>query len=139
MDEVMVTSDGYLTQRITAKGHQFTADEPEESGGGGLGPDPYSLLLGALGACTSMTIQMYAKRKQYPLEKVQVRLSHARIYAKDCEECESKEGMVARIERYITLTGALSEEQKARLLEIAGRCPVARTITSEVVIKDFLA
>ena len=139
MNEVTVESDGYLKQKITAGNHVLTADEPISSGGQDSGPDPYSLLLASLGACTSMTIQMYAHRKGFPLEKVIVRLTHERIYAKDCEECESKEGVVGRIERHITVRGALTEEQKAKLLEIAGKCPVGKTLTSELLIKDFLA
>ena len=138
MNEVTVESDGYLKQRITAGNHVFTADEPVSSGGQDTGPDPYALLLGSLGACTSMTVQMYARRKGFPLEKVRVRLTHERIYAKDCEECESKEGTVGRIERHVTLFGPLSEEQKNRLIEIAGKCPVGKTLQSELLIQDFM-
>jgi uncharacterized OsmC-like protein len=138
MDEVIVSSIGYLKQEITAGKHKLIADEPREVGGSDAGPDPYSLLLAALGACTSMTLQMYAKRKGWPLEKVEVSLSHSRIHAKDCEVCETKEGKISRIERYISLTGPLSEEQKARLLEIAQRCPVHKTLVSEISIVDFL-
>jgi putative redox protein len=138
MKDVVVSSDGFLTQQIEAGNHRFTADEPTEAGGGDKGPDPYSLLLAALGACTSMTLQLYARHKGIPLEGVQVRLSHNRLHAQDCHECESEEGMVSRIERHITLTGPLTDAQKARLLEIAARCPVHKTLTSEIVIEDFL-
>src|SRR5215831_7231534 len=130
MRDVVVSSDGFLKQQVTARNHSFIADEPVEAGGGDLGPDPYSLLLSALGACTSMTLQLYARHKGIPLEGVQVRLSHNRLHATDCHECESTEGMVSRIERHISLTGPLSDEQRSRLLEIAARCPVHRTLTS---------
>jgi putative redox protein len=139
MAEVIVSSDRYLRQEIVAGNHTLIADEPRESGGTDAGPDPYSLLLAALGACTSMTLQLYARRKLWPLEKVEVRLRHSRIHAEDCEDCSTKEGRIDRIERHISLTGQLSEEQRARLLEIAGRCPVHRTLSSEISIKDFLS
>ena len=138
MAEVVVTSVGFLKQEITAGSHTFYADEPREAGGADSGPDPYALLLAALGACTSMTLQLYARRKEWPLEKVEVSLRHSRIHAVDCEECETKEGNIGRIERYISLTGPLSDEQKERLLEIAKRCPVHKTLTSEISIKDYL-
>ncbi len=137
MAEVIVTSVGYLKQEITAGSHKFYSDEPREVGGSESGPDPYSLLLAALGACTSMTLQMYARRKEWPLEKVEVSLRHTRIHAEDCEDCKTKEGKIGRIERYISLTGPLSEEQKAQLFEIAKRCPVHKTLTNGVSIKDF--
>ena len=138
MAEVIVSSVGYLKQEIRAGRHKIIADEPLEAGGTDEGPGPYELLLGALGACTAMTLQLYARRKQWPLEKVEVSLSHDRLHAQDCEECLTKEGKITRIERYISLTGALSDEQKSRLLEIAQRCPVHRTLTSEISIKDYL-
>jgi len=138
MSEVIVSSDGFLKQRITAGNHTLIADEPREAGGSDAGPDPYSFLLAALGACTSMTLQLYARHKGIPLEKVQVSLRNARIHAKDCETCDSKEGKIERIERYISLAGPLTDEQKQRLLEIAQRCPVHKTLTSEIVIQDFL-
>jgi len=138
MAEVIVSSDGFLKQRITAGNHTLIADEPREAGGSDAGPDPYSFLLAALGACTSMTLQLYARHKGIPLEKVQVSLRNARIHARDCEICDSKEGKIERIERYISLTGPLTDEQKQRLLEIAQRCPVHKTLTSEIVIQDFL-
>jgi putative redox protein len=114
------------------------ADEPGEAGGTDTGPSPYELVLAGLGACTSMTISMYARRKQWPLEDVIVRLKHSRMYARDCEECETKEGMLDRIEREIVLTGPLTEEQRARLLEIANKCPVHRTLTSQIRIDSWL-
>ncbi len=123
MAEVIVSSIGYLKEEITAGRHALVADEPVEAGGSDEGPDPYSLLLGALGACTAMTIQMYAKRKGWPLEKVEVSLRHSRIHAEDCKECNTKEGKLSRIDKYISLVGPLSEEQRARLMEIADALP----------------
>jgi uncharacterized OsmC-like protein len=138
MSEVIVSSVGYLKQEISAGKHKLIADEPREAGGTDEGPNPYDLLLAALGSCTAMTLQLYAERKKWPLEKVEVSLTHNRIHAADCEDCQSKDGKITRIERFISLTGELTEDQKARLLEIAQRCPVHKTLTSEVSIKDFL-
>jgi uncharacterized OsmC-like protein len=138
MADVIVSSTGYLKQEIRAGKHVLIADEPLEAGGTDEGPGPYELLLAALGACTSMTLQMYARRKQWPLEKVEVSLSHDRIHAHDCAECLTKEGKITRIDRYISLTGELSDEQKNTLLQIAQRCPIHRTLTSEISIKDYL-
>jgi putative redox protein len=139
MAEVIVSSDGYLKQEIAAGNHTLIADEPREAGSSDAGPDPYSLLLAALGACTAMTLQIYARRKEWPLERVEVSLRHSRIHAEDCGDCATKEGSLDRIERYISLTGQLTDEQKARLLEIAQHCPVHKTLTSaEISIKDFL-
>ena len=139
MTEVVVSSIGYLRQQIRAGAHTFIADEPHDAGGGDAGPDPYSLLLAALGACTSMTLQIYARRKAWPLETVTVRLRHSRIHAQDCSDCATTLGRIDQIERYITLTGTLDAEQKARLLEIAQHCPVHKTLTTEVSIRDFLS
>jgi putative redox protein len=138
MAEVVVSSDGYLRQKISAGKHTLIADEPREAGGSDAGPDPYSFLLAALGACTAMTLQIYARRKEWPLEKVEVSLRHSRIHAEDCRDCTTTHGKIDQIERYISLSGPLSGDQKARLLEIAQRCPVHKTLTSEVSIKDFL-
>jgi putative redox protein len=127
-----------FAQEIEAGRHRIAADEPAAAGGTDTGPSPYDLLLGALGACTSMTVAMYARRKQWPLERVSVRLQHARIHAEDCADCETKEGRLDRIEREISLIGPLTAEQQARLLEIANRCPVHRTLTSEIDIRTRL-
>jgi putative redox protein len=122
-------------QEITGGKHHLVADEPVSAGGGDAGPDPYDYLLTALGVCTSMTVGFYARRRQIPLENITVSLWHSRIHAKDCEECETREGMVDRIEVEVKLTGALSAEQRAALMDIAAKCPVHRTLTSEINIR----
>ena len=124
-----------LAQKIEIGPHSLTADEPVEFGGSNSGPSPYDLLLAALGSCTSMTISLYARRKHWPLEKVAVALWHSKIHAADCAECETREGRIDRIEREIELTGALTAEQRSKLIEIADKCPVHRTLTSEINIK----
>jgi putative redox protein len=141
MDQANVTVRGSaagLAQHITAGGHPLKSDEPLNVGGTDTGPGPYDLLLAALGSCTSMTLALYAKRKQWPLEDVTVRLKHSRIHAADCADCDTKEGMLDRIEREIVLSGPLTEEQRTRLLEIANKCPVHRTLTSEIRIESRL-
>jgi uncharacterized OsmC-like protein/alpha/beta superfamily hydrolase len=134
--EVVVreTRRGLFQQEVVAGRHRLVADEPEAAGGLDSGPGPYDLLLAALGACTSMTLRLYADRKGLPLKRTLVRLRHGKIYAADCAECETKEGMIDRIERVITFEGDLDREQRARLIEIADKCPVHRTLTSEVDI-----
>jgi putative redox protein len=114
------------------------ADEPNAEGGTDQGPTPYGYLLAGLGACTSMTLRMYADRKQWPLLGVRVRLQHHRIHASDCEDCETKEGMVDVIDRAIELEGPLDDEQRQKLLEIANKCPVHRTLTGTIRIKTSL-
>ncbi|MBC7910826.1 MAG: OsmC family protein [Pyrinomonadaceae bacterium] len=139
MSEVIVTSTWKLQNEVRYGDNQtLLIDEPANLGGDGAGPDPYTLLLAALGGCISMTVTLYAQRKQWPLERVTVRLSQQRIHAKDCAECtESKEGYVHRIERAVTVEGDLTDEQRARLQEIAHKCPVHKTLTSEIVIADL--
>jgi putative redox protein len=124
---------GFL-QKIVTPHHSLIADEPKSVGGTDAGPTPYDLMLGALGACTSMTLRMYADRKQIPLEGVKVRLRYARIHAVDCAACETKVGKIDRIDREIELLGTLTPEQRQRLLEMADRCPVHRTMMSEIDI-----
>jgi len=136
---VIEAGHGKLAQDILAGRHRLRADEPESAGGMDSGPSPYELLAAGLGACTAMTIRMYAEHKKLPLERVTVDLAHDKIHAADCAECETREGRIDRIERVITLEGDLDEAQRARLLEIANKCPVHRTLHSEVVIPTRLA
>jgi putative redox protein len=134
--DVVVHGDARgFEQQIAVGRHNLVADEPSSAGGGDAGPDPYDYLLTGLGVCTSMTIGLYARRHQLPLENVTVSLSHSRIYAMDCEECETKEGMLDRIDVAVELTGSLSDAQRAKLMEIAAKCPVHRTLTSEINIR----
>ena len=134
--EVVVHGNaGAFTQDIVVGPHQLTADEPKEMGGDDVGPTPYDLLLAALGSCTSITVSMYAQRKGWPLQDVTVRLRHTRIHATDCAECETKEGKIDRIDLDIEFAGPLSSEQRSKLLEIAKKCPVHRTLTSETNLK----
>ena len=131
---VRETRETKFQQQIVVGPHRLLADEPLSAGGADTGPGPYDLLLSALGACTAMTMRLYADRKALPMERVTVTLNHGKIYAKDCEECETKEGMLDQIERVIAIEGALDAEQRNRLMEIADKCPVHRTLTSEVRI-----
>lgn len=131
-NEVVVFSRKDLQQEIWAEGHTLLADEPVDAGGQDSGPNPYQLLLGALGACTSMTLLLYARRKGWDLQHVEVRLCHDRIYAQDCTECETKDGRVDRITKEIVVAGELDEVQVKRLGEIAARCPVNQTLTHEI-------
>jgi uncharacterized OsmC-like protein len=136
MSEVVVTSQTNLRNEVRyGAGHSFITDEPIAAGGEDAGPDPYTLILAALGSCISMTVTLYARRKQWPLESVTVRLKQDRIHAKDCKECQqNEEGFIHQIERSVSFTGPLSPEQEARLLEIAHKCPVHKTLTSKIVI-----
>lgn len=144
-DDVMIDNrvtsstghEGFFTE-LFVNGHAMTADEPLTYGGTDRGPSPYEYLLAGLGACTSMTIQMYARHKKLPLDKAIVRLSHQKIHARDCEACEATNGKIDHMEREIELIGALDDEQRQRLLEIAERCPVHKTLHSEVNILSKL-
>ncbi len=137
--EVEETRTGRYMQSMRAGRHALTADEPKAAGGNDAGPGPYEYLLWGLGACTSMTLRMYAELKKLPLDRVRVRLSHRRIHAQDCADCETREGKVDEITREIVLEGDLTEEQRQRLLEIANKCPVHRTLTSEIKVRSRLA
>ncbi len=139
MAEVLVRGNASgIAQEIIAGSHRIASDEPVAAGGTDLGPSPYDLLLAALGSCTSMTVAMYARRNGWALHEVTVRLRHFRIHAEDCADCETKEGMLDRIERDIELSGTLTEDQRGKLLEISNRCPVHRTLISEIDIKTRL-
>ena len=139
MSEVTVTSLSNLQNEVRyGDARTLVTDEPAGVGGDDAGPDPYTLLLAALGSCISMTVTMYARRKTWPLERVVVRLRQKRIHAKDCAECErTEEGFVHRIERAVTVEGDLTDEQRARLLEIAHKCPVHKTLVSEIVVAEL--
>ncbi len=134
---VRETGDGKFQQEITSGPHRFLADEPVKVGGLDSGPSPYDLILAGLGACTSMTLRLYAEHKNLPLDRVTVRLTHNKIYAEDCLNCEIKEGMIDRIDRNITIEGPLDAEQRKRLMEIADKCPVHRTLESEIEVRTF--
>lgn len=136
-DTVVRTERGLRTD-IMANGFPIVADEPTSVGGTNLGPTPYDLLTASLGACTSMTLRMYADRKQWPLKAVTVDLKYRKIHAQDCEHCETEEGKIDHIEREIALEGDLDDDQKKRLLEIADRCPVHRTLHSEIHVETRL-
>ena len=136
---VEVRSRGYLTQEVRAGKHVLAADEPKEDGGADTGPNPYELLLAALGACTSMTVQLYAKKKGWPLEEVRVELTQERQHGEDCAGCDERDVRVDLIRKRLFLRGALDETQRQRLAEIAERCPVNRTLTGEVKMHLELA
>lgn len=136
---VLVTEQNKkFTRRIYTEDHQFIADEPLSVNGSNLGPNPYELLLASLGACTSMTIRMYANRKELNLDNVEVTLKHDRIHAKDCMECESETGAVDIIEKQIKLEGNLTDDQQQRILEIADMCPVHKTLHNEIKVNSVL-
>lgn len=142
-DTQIVTVEGDASgfaQHIWAGDHTFAADETMEAGGTGTGPGPYQLLLAALGACTSMTVALYARRKQWPLKEVRVELAHSRVWAQDCAGCPTTQpAHLDRIERVIEFSGDLTEEQRRRLMEIAERCPIHRTLTSKIDIVTSLS
>ncbi len=128
-----------LRQEVTAGPFSWLADEPTAVGGSGQGPTPYDLLLGALGSCTSMTLRLYADRRKWPLEGVTVRLRHQRIHRDDCVNCEKRNASIERVERTLELKGPLSDEQRARLLDMAERCPVHQTLKNTLEVHTTLA
>ena len=136
--EVSETRRGRFLQRVRAGRHNLVADEPVAVGGNDAGPGPYDYLLAALGACTSMTMRLYAERKGINAERFSIRLSHRRIYAEDCADCDTKEGNIGEITRDITIEGDVSEAARSRLMEIADRCPVHQTLTQEIKIRSRL-
>ncbi|MFP2927050.1 OsmC family protein, partial [Pyxidicoccus sp. 3LG] len=127
-----------FAQDIRVGRHRLRADEPLRVGGDDSGPTPYGLLLAALGACTAMTLRMYAARKGWPLEHVHVHLSHDKVHAKDCAECETKVGKVDQLRRSVRVQGPLTPEQREKLLAMADRCPVHQTLESEVDVRTVL-
>ena len=138
--EVVVAEagEGRFTQIVKSGQHRLIADEPTSVGGDDKGPGPYDYVLAGLGACTSMTVRMYAERKGWPLERVIVGLDHRKIHAEDCADCETKAGKLDEIERTLVFEGDLDPDQRARLLEIADKCPVHRTLTHEIKIRSTL-
>ena len=136
---VSENGDGLFTQRLLDGRHSLLADEPVSAGGNDRGPGPYELLLMSLGACTSMTLRLYANRKRWPLQRVTVRLKHSRSYPQDCKDCADKAVMLDHVDREIALEGTLDDTQRAKLLEIADKCPVHRTLTSEIEIRTVEA
>jgi uncharacterized OsmC-like protein len=137
--EVSETRGGHLVQRIRAGRHLLVADEPVAVGGEDAGPGPYDFLLAALGACTSMTMRLYAERKGISADRFSIRLSHRRIHAEDCADCDTKDGNIGEITRDITIEGDMADADRARLMEIADRCPVHQTLTHEIKIRSNLA
>ena len=138
MKEVIVKFIRNYQHEAKTSQQTITIDESKEVGGDGKGPDPYDLLLSALGGCTAMTIMMYARRKGWPVEGIQVKLNHEKIHAQDCDECDTQEGKLDQITKTIFLRGDLTQEQKERLLEIAERCPVNKTLTTECHVRGKL-
>lgn len=134
--DVIVRGDaGGFLQEVASGKHRFQVDEPTSLGGSDRAPTPYDYLLAALGSCTSMTVGLYARGKKWPLQHVIVSLWHSRIHARDCADCETKEGMLDRIEMQIELVGELTQPQREKLMDIAGKCPVHRTLKSEVEVQ----
>ena len=139
MDVIVSESGkGKLTQQITIGNHVLIADEPLDKGGSDLGPSPYDFLLTALGTCTSMTLRMYADFKKIPLQHITVKLQYDRIYSEDCKECDNPKSRIDHINRQIELEGDLSDADRSKLLEIANKCPVHRTLTSKISITTEL-
>jgi putative redox protein len=140
MPKVIIQSlpDYTFAQLLTAEARSLVADESLEEGGAGLGPDPYQLLLWALGACTAMTLEMYARRKNYPLEEVAVQVEQGHIYAKDCKECDDPRSRIESVERRIVVRGPLSDAQRDDLLRVAERCPVHKTLQAFPKVIDSI-
>ena len=136
---VSESGKGKFSLELSAGPHHLAADEPRELGGDDTGPRPHEFVLAGLGACTAMTLRMYAERKKIPLKSVSVRLTHRKIKAAECPDCVSKEGEVEEITREISFTGDLDDQSRQRLLEIADKCPVHRTLTGEIKIRTMLA
>src|ERR1043165_9156646 len=136
---VIVRSRGGFRSEVEAGPHRFTLDEPVDVGGTGEGPTPYDVLASALGSCTAMTLHYYAKREKIPLESVDVTVTHDRQHAKDCADCTTQQGYIHRFRVELALHGTLTDEQRQKLLAIAGRCPVAKTLQSEIRIDEVLA
>jgi putative redox protein len=132
---VTASGDGTYTQLVTTATHTLLVDEPVAVGGADAGPNPYELLLASLGSCTAITLRMYADRKGFPLVKATIRLRHDRIHAEDCAKCETERGQISRITREIELEGELDDDQRAKLMLIADKCPVHRTLSSEITIE----
>lgn len=128
-----------LTTFIKSDGHEFLADEPVSYGGGDKGPTPYDFLLAALGSCTAMTIGLYAKRKEWPLNSVKVDLAYNKEYEKDCKDSDNPKAMIDMIRKTVTLEGELDEKQRQRILDIADKCPVQKTLLGELRIESVLA
>lgn len=136
MGKVIVRYIENMQHQVIAPPHSFIADEPIEAQGDGLGPNPYDLLLSALGTCTAMTIILYARKKAIPLEWVEVQLEHSKTYIEDCKDCSEEERRMEKIKRSIRVKGNLDDAQKEALLKVSSRCPVHRTISSKPIIED---
>lgn len=136
---VTLHSKGAFRTEVTAGPHQWVLDEPANAGGGGEGPTPYDMLASALGGCTAMTLHFYAKREKYPLEAVDVTVTHDRQHAKDCADCMTQSGFIHRFRVEVRLHGPLTDEQRQKLLVIAGKCPVKKTLEAEIRIDAVLA
>jgi putative redox protein len=136
---VTASGDGTYTQQVTTATHELLVDEPVEAGGADAGSNPYELLLASLGSCTAITLRMYANRKGFPLTRATIRLRHDRIHAEDCAKCETERGMLSRITREIELEGELDDVQRAKLMLISDKCPVHRTLSSEIAIETHEA
>lgn len=136
--EVTVSSkDGSFTQQIKTRAHEGIADEPEALGGHDQGPDPYEWLLGSLGACMAITVNMYAQKKNWHIDEIKVTLRHQKVHAKDCADCEEQSGYIDEIQKQVLIIGDLSEEQMDRLLEISNKCPVHRTLSNGVKLREI--